>query len=125
MDWSLILNKLIIPAAVTIGAYAWNRITKRKETKQEQRTLLDEIVENFIYELLDVYPLNVPVETYLKNSRGYIDRRLWMVAEKRGIPRNKATERLAHIAIERGTKLLSREILKLKNYNAQLRGESK
>jgi len=125
MDWSLILDKLIIPAVVTIGAYAWNHITKRKENREDHSSLLDEIAENLIYELVDVYPLNVPVETYLQNSRGFLREKLWKVASgKYGIPRNKTTERLADIAIERSTKLLAAEIIKLKNYNEQLRARS-
>lgn len=123
MDWSLILSKLIIPGAVAVGGWLWSRVTKKKEEKAESRSILDDIVENIIYELLDKYPLGVDVETYLKNSRGYITEKIWAVATKRGIPRNKVTEQLFNAALERGTKLLAREVTELRKLNEQRKHE--
>jgi len=121
MDYGVIIDKVAIPALLTVGAWLWSRVTKKKEEKSETRSLIDDIVENLIYELLDVYPLNVNVETYLKNSRGYIDKYIWTVAKKRGIPRNKTTERLANLAIERGTKLLAKEINNLRTIRSRIK----
>lgn len=123
MGWDVIIDKLVIPAVVALGAWAWNRVTKKKEEKKESRSILDDIVENFIWELLDKYPLGVDVETYLKNSRGYISAEIWKVASKRGIPRNKATEALFNAALERGTTILSKEIIELRKLNDQRKHE--
>lgn len=123
MDWGGLLEKLAIPAAVTIGTWIWAKVTGKKEQKRETRSILDDIVENIIYELLDKYPLGVEVETYLKNSRGYIAQKIWTVATKRGIPRNKVTEQLFNAALERGTKLLAHEITELRKMNEQRKHE--
>lgn len=123
MDWKFLVEKLGIPAAITLGTWVWSHTLGKKEKKQENRSVLDDIVENFVYEMLDKYPLNVDVETYLKNSRGYIEKYIWTVAQKRGIPRNKATELLFNAALERGTKLLGQEIAELKKTNEQRKHE--
>lgn len=123
MDWSLLVEKLAVPAVLTLGAWVWAKVTGKREQKKEDRSVLDDIVENIIYELLDKYPLGVGVETYLKNSRGYITERIWSVAAKRGIPRNKVTEQLFNAALERGTKLLAREINELRKMSELRRHE--
>jgi hypothetical protein len=119
MNWTLLLDKLVIPAAVTLAGWVWHRYTSKKDNRKEARSLLDDIVENLIYEQLDRYPLGVDVETYLKASRGFIEREVWKVAAKRGLPRNAATEALLHAAIERGTKLLAVEITRLRQLRDQ------
>lgn len=123
MDWSLLVEKLAVPAVLTLGAWVWAKVTGKREEKKERRSVLDDIVENMIYELLDRYPLGVEVETYLKSSRGYVEKYIWSVAAKRGIPRNKATELLASAAIERGTRLLAREVAELRKLNEQRKHE--
>jgi DNA polymerase III delta subunit len=120
---TVILEKIVIPVAITLGAWIWAKVTGKREEKKENRSLLDDIVENFIYELLDKYPLKVDVETYLKHSRAYIEERIWKIAAKRGVPRNKTTEKLLHAAIERGTRLLASEVNKLRAMNEQRRHE--
>ena len=123
MDWNLIIDKLAIPVLLTVGGWVWTRIRGKDKDISEARSLLDDIVENFIYELLDKYPLNVSVETYLKGSRAYIEQEVWKAASKRGIPRNKTTERLLHAAIERGTAILAKEVARLRQLDEERRHE--
>lgn len=123
MDWSFLVEKLAVPAVLTLGAWVWARVTGKREEKKESRSILDDIVENLIYELLDTYPLGVNVETYLKSSRGYITQKIWSIAQKRGIPRNKVTEQLFNAALEQGTKLLAREVSELRKIQERRKHE--
>lgn len=112
MDWTWVTQNIGIPLALSVGGWLWHKI--RGEKKTAQRSVLDDVVDQFVYEQLDRYPLGVDVETYLKNSRGYFEKYIWDVAQKRGIPRNKTTELLVHAAIERGGKLLAEEVSRLR-----------
>ena len=117
IDWLSQVNPNVILPIVFSGL-AWLYHKARGDTKQAHKSLFDDIVENFIYEMLDKYPLNVSVDTYLKSSRQYIEKEIWKVAQKRGIPKNSTTEKLLHSAMERGTAILSREINNLKKLKA-------
>jgi len=121
-DWLKQINpNVVIPIVVSLAGWLWHQVRGDKKQQTEQhRSVLDDIVENFIYELLDKYPLGVDVETYLKNSRGYIESKIWEVAQKRGIPKNKVTEALFHAALERGSVILAQEVARLRQMRSGL-----
>lgn len=116
--WS-ILSKIDPDTALyilgAIGGYLWHLLHKgKKEAKQRESSVLDDIVTSIVYELLDKYPLNVPVEIYLKNSRGFLEAKIWDVAKKRGIPKNRITTALVHAAIERGGAMMAAELQRMR-----------
>lgn len=120
MDW---LGKLdpnvVVPVVVSLAGWLYHlwrgdQKSQAKATDTRNASVMDSIVDNFIYSLLDKYPLGVDVDTYLKNSRKYIEEKIWDVAQKRGIPKNATTELLFHAALERGSVLLAQEVSKLR-----------
>lgn len=86
----------------------------RGDQKSSWRNIVTSVIDNLTAELLDHYDAEEgSVEDYLKTARAYIDKRVWAVLTKRGVPRNKWTEAVLHEAIEKGTAWLGNEIAKL------------
>ena len=111
-DW---LSKISPDAALgaltflgTLGTWAWAR---GKQTQSfSSSNIIDDIMENFLHELLDDYNETDKIATYLNHARDFVEKQAWKVLAKRKIPRNAVTERLLHAAIERMTAKLANKI---------------
>lgn len=119
MNWlSQLSPDTVIPVLsllASVGGWVWDR-ARGRETASFTSTIKS-AVDNFIVELLDNAPsddavvMEGYVEKYMNRARDYIENRVWSALKKRGVPRNKLTERLLHESIEAGTARLGRELL--------------
>ena len=99
----------------TVGGWLWDKARGRKT--ESFTATISHAVDNFVVELLgnapsdDALVIEGYVEGYMQRERLHIEKRLWPVLTKRGIPRNALSERLVHEAVEEATARLGREIV--------------
>jgi hypothetical protein len=102
-DWFGKLDpNVVVPVAIAVGSWLWHKVSGEKKT--DNAKAIDSIIQNFANEVLDSYtPSSGDVTEYLKRVRKYMEDRVWLVLQKRGIARNRTTETLVNIAIEAWT----------------------
>lgn len=99
---------IVLPVVFSAGVWLWHKATGKKGDALE-RTIKGAI-GSILSEVVDLVPANVPVEQYLKTSRGYVEKYVWKALEKRGIPRNKMTEKIVNMCIEEAARELGAEL---------------
>ena len=103
---------VLIPTVLTLGGWLWHKI--RGEKTQTLSQIVKTVFDNFAHEMLDKASVQDDVTEYLKKARKYMEERMWTVLKKRGVPKNRVTEKLAHEAIEKSTVWLAGKIRELK-----------
>lgn len=99
---------VVLPVLFTVGGWLWSKVAGKKANTIE-RTVKGAI-GSILAELVDIIPAGVPVEQYLKTSRGYVEKYVWKALQKRGIPKNKTTEKIVHMILEESTLELAQEM---------------
>ncbi len=99
---------VVVPVVVTVGGWLWRKVRGEKQTKVERT--IKAAIGSILAEVVDLVPAGVSIETYLKTSRGYVEKYVWKALEKRGIPKNKATEKIVHMCIEEAARELAEEL---------------
>lgn len=103
----------IIPLVVGLGTWLWHK--SKGDNKTTWSGTINYIIDNLMHEWLPKYdPRTMDVQAFLDQVRPDIEKKVWNVMEKRGIPENAITEPLVHMAIERGTAWLGNEAAKLR-----------
>jgi hypothetical protein len=109
LNWILKLDpNVVVPVLVTVGGWLYSKV-RGKKTDTIERTIKGAIIA-LLSEVVDLVPAGVPIEKYLKNSRSYVEKYVWSALTKRGIPRNKTTERIVHMALEEATSELAKQL---------------
>ena len=97
----------------TVGGWIY-----RKAKGQEQegfKSIVNEAIDNFILEMFDELTddqaVIVNVKGYVAAARAKIDKHIWSVLQKLGVPKTKTTERWVAEARERGTAKLANLVL--------------
>lgn len=109
MDWlNRIDPNIIISVGISLATWLWHKAAGKKAAVVED--IVSDAVRAILSEIVDHVPSNVPVDTYLKGARDYVERRIWTALQKRGVPKNSTTIRLVNAAIERATSQLGAEI---------------
>ena len=99
---------IVFGVLVSVGTYVWRKIAGDKAQTVDK--IVSGAVEAILSEIVDHVPDNVPVETYLKGARDYVERRIWTALGKRGVKPNALTTRLVNAAIEQATASLGKKI---------------
>lgn len=109
LNWlSKVDPNVVLPVLFTVGGWLWHKVAGKKANTIE-RTVKGAI-GSILAELVDIIPPGVRVETYLKTSRGYVEKYVWKALQKRGIPKNKTTEKLVNMVLEEATHELADEL---------------
>lgn len=104
---------VVIPVVSLIGGWLYHKVSG--DNKANWSGTIDAIISNFMHEWLGKYdPMTMDVQAFLQKVRPDIEKKVWDVMEKRGIPENRITEPLVHLAIEKGTAWLGNEAAKLR-----------
>lgn len=109
VNWlSKVDPNIVIPVVTTVGAWLWRKVAGKKANDIE-RTIKGAI-GSLLAEVIDMVPPGVSVEQYLKTSRGYVEKYVWRALQKRGIPKNKTTEKIVHMVLEEAAHELADEL---------------
>lgn len=109
LTWLLKLDpNVVIPVLATVGAWLYHKVAgKRAETVDR---IVSGVVGSILAEIVDHVPSSVPVETYLKGARQYVEDRVWKVLQKRGVPKNAMTTKIVHAALEQAVESLGKKL---------------
>lgn len=109
LNWLLKIDPTVaFSVLVGVATWTYHKLAGKKADAIED--IVGGAVRAILAEVADKVPANVPIETYLKGARDYIEQRIWRALEKRGVPKNGVTMRLVNGAIEQATARLAERI---------------
>lgn len=120
MNWSKLDPDHVIYALTflsSVAGWLWKKAHGEKQAtfKETVNAVIDSIVLEMFGELDDSDVLRVNIQGYLASTRARVEKHGWDVLSKRGVPRNAATERLFHAAIERASAMVARDLVDRRN----------
>jgi len=109
VNWlSKVDPNVALPVVLTAAGWLWHKITGKKADGIERT--IKAAIGSILAEVVDIVPAGVPVEEYLKRSRVYVEKYVWTALQKRGIPKNKTTEKIVHMCIEEAGRELGEQL---------------
>jgi hypothetical protein len=118
LPWLLKLDpNVVVPVLLTVGGWLYHKIAGKNAETLER--IVAGVIGSILSEIVDHVPSSVPVETYLKGARLYVEDRVWKVLQKRGVPKNATTEKLVHMALEEAVNQLGKKLAEERRKQAE------
>lgn len=109
VNWlSKIDPNVAFPVVLTVGTWLWHKVAGKKADGIERT--IKAAIGSILSEVVEIVPPGVKIEDYLKRSRAYVEKYAWTALTKRGIPKNKTTEKIVNMCIEEAARELGEEL---------------
>lgn len=101
VSWLLAPNNIVLPALASLAVVVWRKL--RGDTMAAWTDIVQGAASSLAQEAVTQWVPGGTLADGLAFVRAYIEREVWGVLEKRGVPRTGLTEALVHGAVEVST----------------------